>query len=81
MTFPIFGTIKIWIIGILTLGMSILFGLWKNSQFQREKEKLNRVKAGKKFKDNANKALIDGLQNEVKVNDEPVKDSDTDRFY
>jgi len=79
--FPSFGTIKAWIIGILTLGISVLFGLWKNSQFQREKEKLSRVKAAKESKDKANAALVNGLENEKESADEKVTDSDIDRFY
>ncbi len=78
---PSFGTIKYWIIGILTLGVSVLFGLWKNQQAARAKEQLGRVKLGKKARERAYKALVDGLQREKEVQDEVVNDNDIDRFY
>ena len=79
--FPGLSTIKYWVIGILTLGVSILFGLWKGQQAARAKDELNRMKLGKKAKEQADKALIDGLQREQESKNEKINDSDIDRFY
>jgi len=78
---PGLGTLKNWAIIVLTLGGSILFGLWKHQQAARASDYANRVKLGKKAREKADKALIDGLQREKESADEDVKPDDINRFY
>ncbi len=73
---PSFGTIKLWIIGILTLGLSLVYAWMKTKDAVYDREKLAAEQDARDTEKRVNTATVEGLQNESKSKDNRTYDDD-----
>lgn len=74
---PGLGTVKIWIIGILTVGISLIYAWMKTKDAAHAQEKLAGEKEARKVEQDVAEATVEGLQNEA--NSKANRDYDSDR--
>jgi len=75
---PGISTLKTWVIGILTLGLSLVFAWMKTKDAAHAREKLAGEQAARETEQDIAQATLEGLQNEADNKDS--RDYDSDRI-